>query len=141
MNNDTVFVHVTDNVTRFEEPLTSFGSLQVGQLVDVTAFPPKTVGGPLEAIAIELAESPAAAIEARGLISSLNQTNRTFVVAGIPFCYNCNGVITEFMDVTADTLANGQTVTVRGTAVVNGLSTALRIDRENDPLPMASSTN
>src|SRR5207342_1671493 len=48
VNNDTVFVHVTDNVTRFEEPLTAFGSLQVGQVVDVTAFPPKTVGGPLE---------------------------------------------------------------------------------------------
>lgn len=141
VNNDTVFVHVTDNVTRFEEPLTSFGSLQVGQLVDVAAFPPKTVGGPLEAIAIELAESPAAAIEARGLISSLNQTNRTFVVAGITFCYNCNGVNTEFMDVTADTLANGQTVIVRGTAVVSSVSTALRIDRENDPLPMALSTN
>ena len=141
LNNDTVFVHATDDVTRFEEPLTSFNSLQAGQKLDVTAFPPKTVGGPLEAIAIELAENPATAIQARGLISSLNQTNHTFVVAGIPFCYDCNSVNTEFMDVTADTLANGQTAEVHGTAVVNGVSTAIRIDREDDPLPVALSAN
>ena len=140
INNDTVFVHVTDGVTRFEEPLTSFSSLQVGQNIILTAFPPKTVGGPLEAIAIEQAENPSTAIQARGLISSLNPTNHTFVLAGIPFCYNCNSVSTEFMDVTADTLANGQTADVQGTAVVNGVSTAIRIDREDDPLPMAFST-
>ena len=140
MNNDTVFVHVTDNVTRFEDPLTSFSSLQVGQTLEVTALQPKTVGGPLEALAIKLTETPTETIEAHGQISSLDQTNRTFVVAGISFCYDCNAVNTEFIDVTAETLADGQTVRVLGTAVVNGLSTATRVDREQDPLPMAIST-
>ena len=140
MNNDTVFVHVTDNVTRFEDPLSSFSSLEVGQTLEVTALLPKTVGGPLEALTIKLAETPVVAIEAHGQISSLNQTNRTFVVAGISFCYDCNAVNTEFMDVTAETLADGQTVRVLGTAVVDGLSTATRVEREQDPLPMAIST-
>ena len=40
LNNDTLFVHVIDNLTRFDDPLTSFDSLTVGQLVDVTALPP-----------------------------------------------------------------------------------------------------
>jgi hypothetical protein len=138
LNNDTLFVHVIDNLTRFDDPLTSFDSLTVGQLVDVTALPPQTTGGPLQAVEVDLNEaSGTAPIEVRGAISSLDTTNKTFIVAGITFCYNCNSVTTQFDGLT--TLANGQFVEVHGTALSNGVSTALVVEREDDPRPSSCS--
>jgi hypothetical protein len=138
LNNDTLFVHVIDNLTRFDDPLTSFDSLTVGQLVDVTALPPQTTGGPLQAVEVDLKEaSGTAPIEVRGAISSLDTTNKTFIVAGITFCYNCNSVTTQFDGLT--TLANGQFVEVHGTALSNGVSTALEVEREDDPRPSSCS--
>ncbi len=132
LNQDTLFVHVIDNLTRFDDPLTSFDSLTVGQLVDVTALPPQTTGGPLQAVEVDLDEaSGTAPIEVRGAISSLDTTNKTFIVAGITFCYNCNSVTTQFDGLT--TLANGQFVEVQGTALSNGVSTALKVALEADP--------
>ena len=142
LNNDTLSVHVTDNRTRFDDPLTSFDSLKVGQLVDVTALPPQTTGGPLEAVEVDLTDALGnAKIDVRGAISSLATTNKnkTFIVAGITFCYNCNPVTTQFEGVTAATLANGHFVEVHGTARSNGVSTALEVEQEADPRPSSCS--
>ena len=143
LNNDKWFVHVVDNVTRFDDPLTSFDSLTVGQLVEVTALRPLTTGGPLEAVEVEVdledgtAKAP---LEVRGVVSALDTTNKTFVVAGITFCYNCNTVTTEFEGgLTAATLANGQFVEVTATDVVNGVATALEVKRRDDPRPSSCS--
>jgi hypothetical protein len=140
LNSDKLFVHVTDNLTRFDDPLTSFDSLKVGQLVEVTALPPQTTGGPLQAVEVDLKEAlgndPG---EVRGAISSLDTTNKTFIVAGITFCYNCNGVTTQFEGLTATTLANGQFVEVHGNALSNGVSTALEVELEDDPRPSSCS--
>ena len=138
LNNDTLFIHVIDNLTRFDDPLTSFDSLTVGQLVEVTALPPQTTGGPLQAVEVDLNEaSGTAPIEVRGAISSLDTTNKTFIVAGITFCYNCNSVTTQLDGLT--TLANGQFVEVHGTALSNGVSTALEVALEADPRPSSCS--
>jgi hypothetical protein len=140
LNKDKLFVHSVDNVTRFDDPLTSFDSLTVGQLVDVTALPPQTTGGPLQAVEVALGEaSGTAPIEVRGAISSLDTTNKTFIVAGIIFCYNCNNVTTQFDGLT--TLANGQFVEVQGTAIdlSTGFSTALKVALEADPRPSSCS--
>jgi len=138
LNNDTLFVHVIDNLTRFDDPLTSFDSLTVGQLVEATALPPQTTGGPLQAVEVDLKEASGnAPIEVRGAISSLDTTKKTFIVAGITFCYNCNGVTTELDGLTA--LANGQFVEVHGTALSNGVSTALEVKRADDPRPSSCS--
>jgi hypothetical protein len=140
LNSDKLFVHVLDNLTRFDDPLTSFDSLKVGQLLDVTALPPQTTGGPLQAVEVDLKQAlgndPS---EVRGAISSLDTTKMTFIVAGITFCYNCNGVTTQFDGLTATTLANGQFVEVHGTALSNGVSTALKVEREDDPRPSSCS--
>jgi hypothetical protein len=79
--------------------------------------------------------------EVRGAITSLNTTNTpmTFIVAGITFCYNCNGKTTQFEGLTAATLANGQFVEVHGTALSNGVSTALEVELEDDPRPSSCS--
>lgn len=140
LNSDKLFVHVIDNLTRFDDPLTSFDSLKVGQLVDVTALPPQTTGGPVQAVEVDLKEALGnAPIDVQGAISSLDTTNKTFVVAGITFCYNCNTVTTEFEGLTAATLANGQFVEVHGTALSNGVSTALEVELEDDPRPSSCS--
>ena len=140
LNSDSLFVQVTDNLTRFDDPLTSFDSLTIGQLVDVIALPPQTTGGPLRAVEVDLKDAVGnAPSEVRGAISSLNTTKMTFIVAGITFCYNCNGVTTQFDGVTATTLANGQFVEVHGTARTNGVSTALEVEREDDPRPSSCS--
>jgi hypothetical protein len=140
LNSDKLFVHVLDNLTRFDDPLTSFDSLNVGQLVDVTALPPQTTGGPLQAVEVDLTDALGnAPSDVRGAISSLDTTNKTFIVAGITFCYNCNGVTTQFEGLTATTLANGQFVEVHGTALSNGVSTALEVELEDDPRPSSCS--
>jgi hypothetical protein len=140
LNNDKLFVHIVDNVTRFDDPLTSFDSLKVGQLVEVTALPPQTTGGPLQAVEVDLEDALGnAAIEVRGAISSLDTTKGTFIVAGITFCYNCNTVTTQFKGLTATTLANGQFVEVNGTALSNGVSTALEVELETDLRPSSCS--
>jgi hypothetical protein len=139
LNNDTLFVHIVDNVTRFDDPLTSFDALKVGQLVDVTALPPLTTGGPLQAVEVDLDDAQGnATTEVRGAISSLDTpTKGTFIVAGITFCYNCNTVTTEFKGLT--TLANGLFVEVTGTALSNGVSTALEVELETDLRPSSCS--
>ena len=141
LNSDKLFVHVLDNLTRFDDPLTSFDSLKVDQLVEVTALPPQTTGGPLQAVEVDLKDAlgnPPS--EVRGAISSLDTTKMTFIVAGITFCYNCNGVTTQFEGLTAATLANGQFVEVHGTALSsNGVSTALEVEQEDDPRPSSCS--
>ena len=146
LNSDKLFVHVIDNLTRFDDPLTSFDSLKVDQLVEVTALPPQTTGGPLQAVEVELKDALGIApsevpSEVRGAILSLNTTSTpmTFIVAGITFCYNCNGKATQFEGLTAETLANGQFVEVHGTALSNGVSTALEVEREDDPRPSSCS--
>lgn len=141
LNNDKLFVHIVDNVTRFDEPLTSFASLTVGQVVEVTALPPLTTGGPIQAVEVGLEDVlGTAAIDVRGAISSLDTTKGTFVVAGITFCYNCNTVTTQFEGgLSAATLANGQFVEVTGTALSNGVSTALEVERETDLRPSSCS--
>lgn len=140
LNNDTLFVHIMDNVTRFDEPLKSFDALKVGQLVDVTALPPLTTGGPLQAVEVDLDDAQGnAATEVRGAISSLDTPKGTFIVAGITFCYNCNTVTTQFKGLTATTLANGQFVEVNGTALSNGVSTALKVELETDLRPSSCS--
>jgi hypothetical protein len=140
LNSDKLFVHVIDNLTRFDDPLTSFASLNVGQLVDVTALPPQTTGGPLQAVEVDIEDALGnAPSEVRGTVSSLDTTNKTFIVAGITFCYNCNGVTTQFEGLTATTLANGQFVEVHGTALSNGVSTALEVELEDDPRPSSCS--
>jgi hypothetical protein len=140
LNSDKLFVHVIDNLTRFDDPLTSFDSLNVGQLVDVTALPPQTTGGPLQAVEVDIEDALGnAPSEVRGAVSSLDTTNKTFIVAGITFCYNCNGVTTQFEGLTATTLANGQFVEVHGTALSNGVSTALEVEQEDDPRPSSCS--
>lgn len=146
LNSDKLFVHAIDNLTRFDDPLTSFDSLKVDQLVEVTALPPQNTGGPLQAVEVKLkdalgttpSEMPS---EVRGAISSLNTTNTpmTFIVAGITFCYNCNGKTTQFEGLTAATLANGQFVEVHGTALMDGISTALEVEKEDDPRPSSCS--
>jgi Domain of unknown function (DUF5666) len=138
LNSDKLFVHVLDNLTRFDDPLTSFDSLTVGLLVVVTALPPQTTGGPLQALEVDLKEASGnAPIEVRGAILSLDTTNKTFIVGGITFCYNCNSVTPLFDGLT--TLANGQFVEVHGTALSNGVSTALEVAREDDPRPNSCS--
>ena len=138
LNSDKLFVHVIDNLTRFGDPLTSFDSLTVGQLVDVTGLLPQTTGGPLQAVEVDLTDALGnAPSDVRGAISSLDTTNKTFIVAGITFCYNCNGVTTQFEGLT--TLANGQFVEVHGTALSNGVSTALEVEQEDDPRPSSCS--
>jgi hypothetical protein len=142
LNSDKLFVHVIDNLTRFDDPLKSFDSLENGQLVEVTALPPQTTGGPLQAVEVELKGALGIApSEVRGAISSLNTTNTpmTFIVAGITFCYNCNGKTTQFEGLTAATLANGQFVEVHGTALIDGISTALEVEKEDDPRPSSCS--
>lgn len=140
LNSDTLFVQVTDNLTRFDDPLTSFDSLTIGQLVDVTALPPQTTGGPLRAVEVDLRDALSnAPIDVRGSIASLDTTHKTFIVAGITFCYDCNTVTTQFDGVTSTTLANGQFVEVHGTARTNGVSTALEVEREDDPRPSSCS--
>ena len=142
LNSDTLFIRVIDNQTRFDDPLTSFDSLTVGQLVEVTALPPQTTGGPLQAVEVALGEaSGTAPIEVRGAISSLDTTKMTFIVAGITFCYNCKGVATQFEGLTAETLANGQFVEVQGAAIdlSTGFSTALKVALEADPRPSSCS--
>jgi hypothetical protein len=142
LNSDKLFVHVIDNLTRFDDPLTSFDSLEVTQLVEVTALPPQTTGGPLQAVEVELKDALGTTpSEVRGAISSLNTTNTpmTFIVAGITFCYNCNGVTTQFEGLTAATLANGQFVEVHGTALIDGISTALEVEKEDDQRPSSCS--
>jgi hypothetical protein len=140
LNSDKLFVHVIDNLTRFDDPLTSFDSLKVDQLVEVTALPPQTTGGPLQAVEVELKDALGTTpSEVRGAISSLDTTNKTFIVAGITFCYNCNGVTTQFEGLTTATLANGQFVEVHGTALIDGISTALEVEKEDDPRPSSCS--
>ena len=140
LNNDTLFVRVTDNLTRFDDSLTSFDSLKIGQVVDVTALPSQTTGGPLQAVEVDLQEATGnAQVDVRGAISSLDTTNKTFIVAGITFCYNCNTVTTQFDGVTATTLANGHFVEVQGTARSNGVSTALEVEQTDDPRPSSCS--
>ena len=146
LNSDKLFVHVIDNLTRFDDPLKSFDSLKVKQLVEVTALPPQTTGGPLQAVEVELKDALGIApsevpSEVRGAISSLNTTNTpmTFIVAGITFCYNCNGVTTKLEGFTAAPLADGQFVEVHGTALIDGVSTALEVEKEDDPRPSSCS--
>lgn len=146
LNSDKLFVHAIDNLTRFDDPLTSFDSLKVDQLVEVTALPPQTTGGPLQAVEVELKDAVelknalgTTPSEVRGAISLLDTTNKTFIVAGITFCYNCNGVTTQFEGLTAATLANGQFVEVHGTVLSNGVSTALEVEQEGDPRPSSCS--
>ena len=143
LNSDKLFVHVLDNVTRFEDPLTSFDSLKVDQMVAVTALPPQTTGGPLQAVEVALKDAldtlPNAAVNVQGAMSSLDPSKSTFIVAGITFCYNCNGVTTQFEGLTATTLANGQFVEVHGMALSNGVSTALEVEQEDDPRPSSCS--
>lgn len=138
--NGLVFVKV-DPATRFDDPLTDFSSLTVGRTIEVFALPPQTVGGPLRALLIDEAAAPGE-IEVRGVISNLNTSTSTFVVAGITFCYSaaCTGTTpTQFVDVTGTTLANGQFVEVLGTAPNGGNSTALRVELEVDPRPSSCS--
>ena len=135
-----VFVKV-DPVTRFDDPLTDFSSLTVGPIIEVFALPPQTVGGPLRALLIDEAAA-AGEIEVRGVLSHLNTSTHTFVVAGITFCYSaaCTGTTpTEFVGVTSTTLANSQFVEVLGTAPNGGNSTALRVEVEVDPRPSSCS--
>jgi hypothetical protein len=140
LNGDRIFVQALDDVTRFDDPLTSFDSLQVNQMVEMTALPPLAIGGPLRAVEIDLKNAVGVGtIDVRGAISSLDTTNKTFVVAGITFCYNCNTVTTDFDGLTAETLANGQFVEVTGTALANGVSTALWVALEADPRPSSCS--
>jgi hypothetical protein len=140
LNNDKLFVQVIDNLTRFDDPLTSFDSLGVGQLVEATTLPPQITGGPLRAVEVDLKDALGnAPIEVRGAISSLDATNKTFIVAGITFCYHCNGVTTQFEGLTDVTLANGQFVEVHGKALSNGVSTAVEVEREDDPRPSSCS--
>lgn len=143
LNSDKLFVHTVDNVTRFDDPLTSFDSLKVDQVVAVTARPPQTTGGPLQAVEVALKDAldnvPNAAVNVRGAISSLDSSQSTFIVAGITFCYNCNGVTTQFKGLTAATLANGQFVEVHGTTLSDGVSTALEVKKEGDPRPSSCS--
>ena len=81
-----------------------------------------------------------AAVEVRGAITSLDTTKGTFVVAGITFCYNCNTVTTQFEGgLSPATLANGRFVEVTGTALSNGVSTALEVELEDDPRPSSCS--
>jgi len=137
LNNDTVFVQVSDNITQFDDPLASFASLQVGQPVDVTAVPSKTTGGPIQALEVELEEAlPPVAIGARGTVSSHDMTKETFVVAGITFCFNCHNVTTDFKGAT---LANGQFVEVQGTAISAGVSTAVTVGQEQAPTVSSTS--
>lgn len=138
--NGLVFVKV-DPATRFDDPLTDFSSLTVGRMIEVFALPPQTVGGPLRALLIDEAATPGE-IDVSGVISNLNTSTSTFVVAGITFCYSaaCTGTTpTEFVGVTSTTLANGQFVEVLGTASNNGTSTALRVELEVDPRPSSCS--
>jgi hypothetical protein len=139
LNKDTWFVHVVDNVTRFDDPLTSFDSLKLGQLVEVTALRPLTTGGPLEAVEVEvdLEDGTATApVEVRGVVSALDTTNKTFVVAGITFRYTGT---TEFEGgLTADKL-NGQFVEVTATDVANGVATALEVEGRDDLRPSSCS--
>lgn len=140
LNNDALFVQTVDNVTRFDDPLTSFDSLKVGQVVEVTALPPLTTGGPLRAVEVDLEDTLGnAAIEVRGAIASLDTAKGTFVVAGITFCYNCNSVLTQFEGLSAATLANGQFVEVTARALSSGVSTALEVELEDDPRPSSCS--
>lgn len=140
LNNDKLFVHIVDNATRFDDPLTSFDSLKIGQMLEVTALPPLTTGGPLQAVEVDLEDALGnAAMDVRGAISSLDTTKGTFVVAGITFCYNCNTVTTQFEGLSAATLANGQFVEVTGTALSNGISTALEVGQETDLRPSSCS--
>jgi hypothetical protein len=143
LNSDKLFVHTVDNVTRFDDPLTSFDSLKVDQVVAVTAYPPQTTGGPLQAVEVALKDAldnvPNAAVNVRGAISSLDSSKSTFIVAGIIFCYNCNGVTTQFNGLTPATLANGQFVEAHGTTLSDGISTALEVNQENDPRPSSCS--
>lgn len=138
--NGPVFVKV-DAATRYDDPLTDFSSLTVGRMIEVYALPPQTVGGPLRALLIDEAAAPGE-IDVRGVISNLNTSTNTFVVAGITFCYSaaCTGTTpTEFVGVTSTTLANGQFVEVLGTAPSGGNSTALRVELEVDPRPSSCS--
>jgi uncharacterized protein DUF5666 len=106
----------------------------------VTALPPQTTGGPLQAVEVDLEDALGnGAIEVRGAISSLDTIMRTFIVAGITFCYNCNAVTTQFEGLSVATLANGQFVEVTGTTLSNGVSTALEVELENDPRPSSCS--
>jgi hypothetical protein len=143
LNSDKLFVHVMDDVTRFDDPLASFDSLKVDQMVAVTALPPQTTGGPLQAVEVALKDPldtlPNGAVNVRGAISLLDPSKSTFIVAGITFCYNCNGVTTQFEGLTAATLANGQFVEVDGMALSNGVSTALEVEQEDDPRPSSCS--
>ena len=148
LNSDKLFVHVVDDVTRFDDPLMSFDSLKVDQMVAVTALTPQTTGGPLQAVEVALKDAldhlSNAAVNVRGAISSLDTTNKTFIVAGITFCYNCNDVTTQFEGLTVTTLANGQFVDgqfveVHGMALSNGVSTALEVEQEDDPRPSSCS--
>ena len=113
------------------------------QMVAVTALPPQTTGGPLQAVEVALKDAldnlPNAAVNVRGAISSLDSSKSTFIVAGITFCYNCNGVTTQFEGLTVTTLANGQFVEVHGMALSNGVSTALEVEQEDDPRPSSCS--
>jgi len=129
-----VFVQV-DQSTRYDEPLTDFGSLTVGRIIEVFALPPQTLGGPLRAVLIDEAAA-LGEIEARGVISNLDTGAKTFIVSGISFCYDCAGVTTEFVGFESTPLANGQFVEVLGTVPApGGHSTALRVELETDPRP------
>ena len=91
-----------------------------------------------DALGIAPSEVPS---EVRGAISSLDTTStlKTFIVAGITFCYNCNGVTTKLEGFTAAPLADGQFVEVHGTALIDGVSTALEVEKEDDPRPSSCS--
>jgi hypothetical protein len=131
--NSLVFVQTVENVTRFDEPLTGFSSLTVGQVVSVIALPPKAVGGPLQALQVELAPANGE-IQVRGIVSGLDENAKTFLVAGIEFCYDCDGVITEFDDFTqSKPFDNGAFVEVLGKAQLNGLSAAIRVEGKEGP--------
>src|SRR5574341_54528 len=66
---------------------------------------------------------------------------RSFTVACIPFCYHCNNVTTEVLDVTVETLAKGQEIEAHGTAIMNGASTASLVNREDVAPPIVSNAD
>jgi hypothetical protein len=136
-----LFVQVQDEVTRFDEPLTGFDSLTPGRIVDVFALPPVTPGTGLRALLIDEAAAPGQ-IEVRGVISSLNLSNQTFVVGGMTFCYDAGcdpDITTQFVGFTTLPPQIGQFVEILGEAQSPTVTRALRVELEQDPRPSSCS--
>jgi hypothetical protein len=141
LSNDRLIVQVTE-ATRFEEPLTSFESIAIGQVLEVEVLLAQQSGAPPLALSVALTEREGLlAVDTRGTVSGLDPGRKTFSIAGLVFCYDCRGVTTEFLGMTATDLGNGQFVEVAGTTLAGGMSAALKIEPREKPLFSSSNDN